>query len=100
MIWTEHRGLIPEGHNVGFIDGDKGHVVIDNLICLPISEMTALKLGQPIPIKHCPQCDKRLVRRRSKRGVLEHPSALKRRQFCNSQCFGLSRRNERSKPHG
>lgn len=31
LLWIEHHGPIPKGHAVCFRDGDKTHIVIDNL---------------------------------------------------------------------
>ena len=88
-IYVGHHGPIPEGHQVGFIDGDKANVSIDNLICLPLIEMVRLKhQPHPTPVKHCEHCGRQLVRRRNPNGTLEGPSALKRRRFCNLQCKG------------
>ena len=88
-IWVEHRGPIPEGHQVGFRDGDKGNVSIDNLICLPLIEMARLKhQPHPTPVKYCEHCGRQLVRRVNPNGSRESPSALKCRRFCNLQCKG------------
>jgi len=34
-LWQQHHGPIPAGHNILFLDGDRDHIDIDNLICLP-----------------------------------------------------------------
>lgn len=88
-IWVEHHGPIPEGHQVGFRDGDKTNLSIDNLICLPVGEMTRLHHPQhSTPVRHCEHCGRQLVRRVNPNGSREPPSALSRRRFCNLQCKG------------
>lgn len=39
VVWREHYGEIPEGHNIIFIDGDKTNFNIDNLACLSNAEL-------------------------------------------------------------
>lgn len=34
LLWAEHYGPVPLGYAVGFIDGDKTHIAIDNLVLL------------------------------------------------------------------
>lgn len=43
QVWIDHHGAIPEGFHVGFKDGNKGNCSVDNLICLPLSEIQRLK---------------------------------------------------------
>ncbi len=40
VIWTEANGLIPDGFNVFFRDGDQSNCTLTNLKCLPIAEVT------------------------------------------------------------
>jgi len=42
VIWEEHYGPIPAGHQVMFKDGDKRNVAIGNLYCAPVREVSAL----------------------------------------------------------
>jgi hypothetical protein len=39
LLWIEHHGPIPTGYAVGFIDGNKQHVVIDNLVLLSRADL-------------------------------------------------------------
>ncbi len=95
-IWVERHGQIPEGHQVGFIDGDKTHLSIDNLICLPVGEMTRLHNPKhPTPVRYCEYCNLQLVRILYN-SALETPSMLKRRRFCNLQHKVAFLKGERS----
>jgi len=31
LVWEQHRGSVPPGHTVQFIDGDRGNITIENL---------------------------------------------------------------------
>lgn len=39
LVWELHRGAIPEGHRIAFIDGDKTRIFIENLEAVSIAEM-------------------------------------------------------------
>ena len=43
QVWTDHRGAIPQGFTIGFLDGDKSNCVIENLICLSRSDLMRQK---------------------------------------------------------
>lgn len=40
VVWEEHNGPIPAGHQVSFKNGDKTDCRIENLFCLSTAEMT------------------------------------------------------------
>lgn len=46
LIWEQHYGKIPEGHQVIFLDGDKSNFDIDNLCCVSLYTMSALNRNQ------------------------------------------------------
>lgn len=35
VLWEQKHGPIPEGHIICFLDGDRGNLSEDNLVCLP-----------------------------------------------------------------
>lgn len=39
LVWEEANGPVPEGHAIVFKDGDKTNVVLENLECIPRSEL-------------------------------------------------------------
>lgn len=46
LLWTEHHGPPPAGHAVIFLDGDKSHIEINNLILVSRAELLHLnRLG-------------------------------------------------------
>ena len=42
MVWEEHNGPIPKGHNIIFLDGDPGNCDISNLACVSLAENARL----------------------------------------------------------
>ena len=42
LLWEQTHGLVPRGHVVIFIDGDKTHLSIDNLACVSRAELAYL----------------------------------------------------------
>lgn len=42
MVWEEHNGPIPKGHNIIFLDGDSGNCDISNLACVSLAENAIL----------------------------------------------------------
>jgi hypothetical protein len=44
IVWIEHKGQIPPGHQVMFRDGDRGNCAIENLYCV---SRQAARAGQP-----------------------------------------------------
>lgn len=40
ILWSAAHGPIPHGHQVMFKDGDKRNLALDNLVCLPVSEVS------------------------------------------------------------
>ena len=43
QIWVDHNGAIPAGYQVGIKDGNKANCAVENLMCLPLSEIVRLK---------------------------------------------------------
>jgi hypothetical protein len=39
LIWEAAHGPVPTGHAVCFKDGDKAHIELDNLECIPRTEL-------------------------------------------------------------
>lgn len=39
LLWVEHYGPIPKGYIVAFIDGDKTHIELGNLVLLHRSDL-------------------------------------------------------------
>lgn len=39
LLWQQHHGPVPPGYAVGFIDGNRKHVVIENLVLLSRVEL-------------------------------------------------------------
>lgn len=39
VVWRDHHGPVPAGHQVTFLDGNTRNVAIENLACLPASEV-------------------------------------------------------------
>jgi hypothetical protein len=42
LVWEQHHGPVPPGHNVIFLDGDKNNFGISNLCCIPTKYMGVL----------------------------------------------------------
>lgn len=53
IVWCEHQGPIPAGHVVVFRDGNRKHIAIENLECIPrqvlMSRNTVHNLPAPLP---------------------------------------------------
>lgn len=42
LVWEEHNGPVPEGHNIIFLDGDRTNCDISNLACVSLAENAIL----------------------------------------------------------
>lgn len=56
--------------------------------------------AKPVPLKHCNQCSKPLVRGRYSSGVLESVRDFMRRRYCDQTCMGLGGRTLEQLPCG
>lgn len=47
LIWEETHGLIPAGHKVIYLDGDRFNLAPENLACLSHAEVQKRRLADP-----------------------------------------------------
>jgi HNH endonuclease/Helix-turn-helix domain of resolvase len=88
-VWKSVHGDIPMGYDIHHKDEDKSNNDIENLELLPTAEHT--QLHNPLrdtPIKFCLTCGEQIVRKVRPSGILETPSALGKRYFCDTRCAG------------
>ena len=87
--WIFFNGPIPDGWDVHHVDGNPSNNAIGNLECLPKKEHGKVHSPRlPVPDKCCLRCGRKLVRRESSTGIIEGPTALGKRKFCNTTCMG------------
>lgn len=69
LVWEEHRGPIPDGHVVTFIDGDKLNCEIDNLTLVSRQELMSRNTVHNLPedLRQVVQLKGALVRQINKR---------------------------------
>jgi HNH endonuclease len=69
LLWEEHNGPIPEGHNIIFIDGIKRHIEIDNLEMVTRGELVVINkrrlLTTAPELRHAAITLGRLIHRRA-----------------------------------
>lgn len=64
LIWESHHGSMPPGHAVVFIDGDRTHVALENLVLLTRRELMARNTIARFPpaLRHTIRLNRKLQR--------------------------------------
>jgi hypothetical protein len=99
-VWRFHCGNIPLGYQVIHRDGNLDNNALENLVCLPIHEVSR-HYHPPQPViagKVCDYCGKSLERKRFRGGATEGPASFARRRYCDRTCFGLDHRKKQGNP--
>lgn len=97
-MWEAAHGRLRRGAVVGFRDGDRMNVTLDNLVCLPKDEACtmlnggALRFSAQFPrLKRCLACDSAMGRRVTGNHA-ESPAAYRKRKTCNADCSAAWKR--------
>jgi hypothetical protein len=98
VVWEDHNGPIPAGHDIHHRDYDKTNNDPLNLQCLPALRHSHLhKVYAESPDQACLNCGAALVRKWQPAGRLETPAEVRRRLYCGTACRAA---HWRGKPKG
>lgn len=87
-VWKKHRGNIPEGFKICYIDGNRANHAIENLDCVDHGDVRRrycqVEKSVIIP-KSCKHCGETMWRRFGL-NYRENPAMYAKRRFCNRSC--------------
>jgi len=94
VVWEEHHGPIPPGHEVRHRDGDLTNNDPENLQLVDLrARMRAQNPRRAVEVRACLACGAPIHRHDH-----EGPSAYRKRMFCGCACRGLWLRGGRKGP--